>query len=111
MTFVQSKFFTFNSAPLSLVGFKTVITFISILSLVACGGGGSDSPTTEDPLNPVTEAPSNQILSAYFRDQDSEIGKLSGIVTVEAADIIGDYALFSPCFSYVGEALDVKVNW
>jgi hypothetical protein len=27
-------------------------------------------------------------------------------VTVEAA--IGDYALFSPCSSYIGKALDVK---
>jgi vibriolysin len=89
MTCVQSKFFTLNFIPLSPGRFKKVITFISILSLVACGGGGSDSPTIEDPLNPVTEAPSNQILSAYFRDQDSAIGKLSGIVTVEAADIIG----------------------
>jgi len=92
-------FFQLNSlvqlgfVQISLVKFKKIFCIFLTLFLVACGGGSSDSPPIEEPPieEPpitVTEAPSNKITSAFFRDQDSAIGKLSGTVTVEAADII-----------------------
>jgi hypothetical protein len=61
--------------------------------MVSCGGGSSDSPPIKQPpieetLIPVTEVPTNQISTAFFRDQNSEIGKLSGLVTITAPDII-----------------------
>lgn len=75
---------------------------LSVL-LWACGGGGTDSAATEDPstvppsnevpvdeppvITPITKQPSNQIIRAYFRDQDSTTGKLTGVVTIEASDV------------------------
>jgi len=76
-----------NTKPQQLIG------LLFALLLTACGGGGSDSlpieePPVEEPPTSVTEAPANQIISAFFRDQDNTIGELSGTVFVEAAEII-----------------------
>ncbi|AAZ23991.1 PKD domain-containing protein [Colwellia psychrerythraea] len=93
MTFVQSLLLLTNLIQLSLIRFKLLICIFLTLFLVSCGGGSSDStpikpPAIEEPLNPVTEVPTNQILNAFFRDQDSAIGKLSGIVTISAPEVI-----------------------
>jgi hypothetical protein len=94
MNFIQSNFSSIGSVPLniSITPFKKIIVVFSTLLLFACGGGGSDSPPieeppVEEPPSSVTDAPTNQILTAFFRDQDSAIGKLSGTVTIEAAAI------------------------
>lgn len=59
--------------------------------VVACGGGsGSAEPTPPPPLPPpntVTNIPLNQINHAYFRDQDSSVGKLAGNLVIGAAEI------------------------
>jgi hypothetical protein len=71
---------------------STFIKSYSLVSLVlflsACGGGSESS--TIEPSKPVTKVPVNQITHAYFRDQDSGLGKLSGTVVIEATDIFDD---------------------
>ncbi len=94
MNFIQSNFSPTGSVPLGIAQFKKIIVVIFTLLLVACGGGGgSDSPPIkeppfEEPSNSVTDVPTNQISSAFFRDQDSAIGALTGTVTIESAEII-----------------------
>ena len=90
MNFFQSATCQLSSVQLSIVQFKKLIWIFLTLTLVACGGTSSETsnPPLEEPPITVTEVPSNKILSAFFRDQDGAIGQLSGIVTVEAAEII-----------------------
>ncbi len=93
MNLFQSIFTPISHLPLGIVQFKKIMLLIFTLLLVACGGGGSDSPPVEEPPveeppSSITDAPTNQISHAFFRDQDSEIGKLSGKLTIESAEII-----------------------
>jgi len=93
MNFFQSNFSPISSIPLGIVQFKKITVVIFTSLLVACGGGGSDSPPieeppVEDPPSSITDAPTNQISHAFFRDQDSDMGKLSGKVIIESAEII-----------------------
>jgi hypothetical protein len=95
MNFIQKIFSSIGSFPLnvSIEPFKRIIVVFATLLLFACGGGGSDSPPIEEPPfeeppSSVTDAPTNQILSSFFRDQDSAIGKLSGRVTIESLEIV-----------------------
>ncbi|GAA78771.1 PKD domain-containing protein [Pseudoalteromonas sp. BSi20495] len=93
MTFFKSLLLPTNLIQLNLIRFKQFTSIFITLFLVSCGGGSSGSPEIklppiEEPLNSVTEVPTNQILHAFFRDQDSSIGKLSGSVTIVAPEVI-----------------------
>ena len=67
--------------------------FIILLSflLVACGGSkGSDKPPVQEPpivIEPIEEVPANTISHAYFRDQDSATGKITGTITLAVSAI------------------------
>jgi vibriolysin len=78
--------------PQNSVSFKLLSPFFFTLFFTACSGGGSGSTAVNDPPivtdpNKITELPSNQISSVFFRDQDGTAQMVAGTVLVEAAEI------------------------
>lgn len=85
MNFLKRYLFPINLVQLCRVQCKNLIAILLTLLLVACGGG-SDEPAVKESVSSVTEVPTNQILSAFFRDQDGDFERISGIVTVDVTE-------------------------
>ncbi len=65
---------------------STVLSVFLVASLAACNGGGSSKePIPKPPAPyPTKGIPTNTISHAYFRDQDSDTGKLAGTIQIQA---------------------------
>jgi len=77
---------TYISFASKLINITTAIIFSLVIT--ACGGGGSNSTPTPDPIISVSKKPINKISHAYFIDQNGEENKLAGAVTIYTTAII-----------------------
>ncbi len=86
-------------------------------TLVACGGGSSSSkpppqepPIKPPPVVPAEGIPTNTISHAYFRDQDSDIGKLAGAVTLITTDALSAETAPDSVWLYWADAEGNKID-
>jgi len=103
------------------MNFKTSLNSIVLAvclaaSLTACGGSSSSSPTPERPILeppipvPAEGIPTNTISHAYFRDQDSDTGKLAGTVHIQASAELGESNKADSLWIYWADDLGIKVD-
>ncbi len=66
----------------------SIATFWALISLVACGGGGGDTPTTDVPANPGTNAADpNKVITTGTRSYDLRWGTPATVQTPATADV------------------------
>ena len=97
------------------MNFKTSLNSIVLSALLAAAltacGGSSKAPIPKPPAPyPTKGIPTNSISHAYFRDQDSDTGKLSGTIQIQATAAVNESNAADFIWVYWADASGNKID-